>query len=165
MRSALLIIFLLAVSVPQKALSEGQQPVNTPSSGTNAKTTNQTPPSTVVLSQVVGNEQIGPSQQEQIKSSHVESISTIVIAIFTFLTFLVYRAQLKTARVAERAWMVSNSISELPVYSSLGKQPVGQTFPVRFLQTNLGRTPAWVTALGSKANLLPTGQSLPVEPI
>jgi hypothetical protein len=160
-----LLIALLLVQSSQVIQNKNKQPAPTIPANTESKADNQVSPSTPVVSHVVINENERENDKKKEKDGgHIDSYLTAVIALFTGLTFLIYRGQLSALKTSERAWMVSNSISEFPVYSSLGKQPTGQTFPARFEQTNRGRTPAWITAMGSRINLLPKGKTLPPEP-
>lgn len=165
-----LAIFLLLLSSPQRK-HDNKQTVRPDHANTPSQQTNQVPPPTVVHPQIVLCEHPGQDKQGQRNDEHdrkmdvvdrINSVSTAVVALFTFLTFLVFRGQLRATKISERAWMVSKSISELPTYSAIGHQP--DTFQIRFLLANMGRTPAWITGMGSRANLLPKGKTLPLEP-
>jgi len=162
---SLLVAVICLTAIAQSSKPQIKQPPASNSASTHSNNGNQVTPPTIVVSDSVLNEQKAQEDKKTVKNYHIDSFFTGVIAAFTVLTFWIYRGQLNATKIAERAWMVSNSISELPIYDHLARQPAGKTFPLRFLQTNLGRTPAWITAMGSRANLVSQGQNLPIEPI
>jgi hypothetical protein len=90
----------------------------------------------------------------------INSSSTVVIAVFTILTFFVYREILRSNKIAERAWVVSDIAATIPEDAKDG--PNG--FQVMCLLGNKGRTPAWVTAIGSRGQLTTATKGLPPEP-
>ncbi|MGA9304958.1 MAG: hypothetical protein WBW31_06080 [Candidatus Sulfotelmatobacter sp.] len=90
----------------------------------------------------------------------INSGSTVVIAIFTILTFFVYREMLRSSKIAERAWVVSDIASSIP--EDAKDSPNG--FQIIYLLGNKGRTPAWITAIGSRGRLTTAVKKLPPEP-
>lgn len=88
---------------------------------------------------------------------HINSLSTAVIAAFTVLMFVIVRRQDWAMKIAERAWIVSDIGSP---------QPVGSKDTVQIICKimNRGRTPAWITAMGSCGQLVKSEQDLPTNP-
>jgi hypothetical protein len=89
--------------------------------------------------------------------SFLNAISTTVVAVFTVLMVAVYWSQLQATKIAERAWIV-----DLPPGLPT-RNPDGDT-EIRWELENRGRTPAWVTSLGSAAQIVTAGDPLPVIP-
>ena len=84
-------------------------------------------------------------------------VTTAVIAAFTVLMFVVVHRQDRAMKIAERAWIVSD----------IGPpQPVGSidTVQVKCKIMNNGRTPAWITAMGSSGQFVRSEQDLPTNP-
>lgn len=89
--------------------------------------------------------------------NNINSFSTAVIAAFTVLMFVVVHRQDRAMKIAERAWIVSD----------IGPpQPVGSidTVQVKCKIMNNGRTPAWITAMGSSGQFVRSEQDLPTNP-
>jgi hypothetical protein len=96
--------------------------------------------------------------------SFTHTISTInavfsgAIVLLTILIWKVYRQQLASAHVTERAWI----ISEVQDVTVLNKNPILVFCKV----INSGRTPAWVKKTGSRGQVLRKGKEsdLPQAP-
>jgi len=88
---------------------------------------------------------------------HINSYSTAVIAAFTVLMFVVVRRQDRAMKIAERAWIVSDIGSPQPIGSK-------DTIQVICKIMNNGRTPAWITAMGSCGQFVRSEQDLPTNP-
>jgi hypothetical protein len=89
--------------------------------------------------------------------SFLNAISTTVVAVFTVLMVAVYWSQLQATKTAERAWIV-----DLPPGLPT-RNPDGDT-EIRWQLENRGRTPAWVTSLGSAAQIVAAGGPPPAIP-
>jgi hypothetical protein len=87
----------------------------------------------------------------------LNAISTAVVAAFTIVLALVGIYQFCATRTAERAWVV-------PVLPDPQAKNLGQDAVIRWHVENRGRTPAWVTSLGSAAKIIKAGDELPKEP-
>jgi hypothetical protein len=87
----------------------------------------------------------------------LNALSTAVVGAFTVLLAIVAYRQYLATRIAERAWVVCQPPNPLPTY-------VGGDVAIRWEVENRGRTPAWITALGSAARIIKIGDALPVEP-
>jgi len=87
----------------------------------------------------------------------INSLSTAVIAAFTVLMFVVMRRQDRAMKIAERAWVVSDIGSLEPTMQSDKVQVVCK-------MRNNGRTPAWITAMGSCGKLVKSKDELPEHP-
>ena len=88
---------------------------------------------------------------------HLNAASTSVVAVFTVLVVIVYWKQLGTTRTAERAWVVADA----PVYTP---RPQDHLVELSWALMNNGRTPAWVTELGSGGKIVKGGEELPENP-
>jgi len=87
----------------------------------------------------------------------LSAVSTLVIAIFTWLTWCVYRAQLAAAKLSDRAWLV-------PDIGLIEKTSVGGTSQVIVKVLNTGKTPAWVKSAGSNGWWVDRDHPLPGSP-
>jgi hypothetical protein len=87
---------------------------------------------------------------------HINSFSTGVIAAFTVLMFVVVYRQDQTTKISERAWVVSNTPGS-PQRSEDKVQVVCKIM-------NTGRTPAWITLIGSSAQFVKSEEDLPRIP-
>ena len=87
----------------------------------------------------------------------LNSISTIVIAAFSILMYVVVKGQWRTTEIIERAWVVPNPSSPAPYQTG-----ASALFSITWI--NKGKTPAWVTAMGSRAMLVKSESDLPKEP-
>jgi hypothetical protein len=87
----------------------------------------------------------------------LNAISTSVVGAFTIVLAIVGIFQFFATRTAERAWIV-------PVLPDPPSKNLGQDAVIRWHVENRGRTPAWVTSLGSAAKIIKAGDELPKEP-
>lgn len=87
----------------------------------------------------------------------LNAISTAVVGAFTIVLAIVGIVQFLAARRAERAWIV-------PVIPDPPTKNLGQDVAIRWQVENRGRTPAWMTSLGSAARIIKAGDELPKEP-
>jgi hypothetical protein len=97
--------------------------------------------------------------QGRLDSIHLDSVFTGIIALFTILTYFVYREQLRAAKISERAWIVPEVAPPIQDGGMISKN-----FQVVFSVVNKGRTPAWVTAIGSKGQLTTPKKGLSEKP-
>ena len=88
---------------------------------------------------------------------HINLLSTAVVAVFTFMIFVVMRRQDRAMKIAERAWVVSDIGSLEPTTRNDKVQVICKL-------RNNGRTPAWVTAMGSCGKLVRSENELPENP-
>jgi hypothetical protein len=88
---------------------------------------------------------------------HINLLSTAVIAVFTFMMFVVMRRQDRATKIAERAWVVSDIGSLEPTTRNDKVQVICKI-------RNNGRTPAWITAMGSCGKLVRSESDLPENP-
>lgn len=87
----------------------------------------------------------------------LNAISTAVVGLFTIVLGIVGILQFRATKTAERAWIVPD-IQFPPVERTNG----GIECLNHFL--NKGRTPGWVTAMGSSGQILRAEDQLPPEP-
>jgi hypothetical protein len=85
------------------------------------------------------------------------AIATAVIAIFTYLTWGIYREQLHAAKLDQRAWVI-------PIIGVITATPDQKMFQVKVDLRNNGKTPAWITAAGSAGKGATKQQPLPAIP-
>lgn len=86
----------------------------------------------------------------------LNALSTAVIAAFTLAMWRAIHNQNRAFRIAERAWIVPHAPS--------ATQNSNGEFDIRWLVENKGRTPAWVTELGSAGKPARAEAELPQEP-
>jgi hypothetical protein len=89
--------------------------------------------------------------------TYINLACTILIALFTFLTWRVYKAMLRTTKINERAWIVSEP-------SLIEETKVQGTFQATVQLGNTGKSPAWVTAAGSNGWFAEANNPLPKTP-
>jgi hypothetical protein len=87
----------------------------------------------------------------------LNALSTVVIATFTATMWRAIHNQNRAFRIAERAWLVPE-IQFPPQQSEDGQIELLNHF------LNKGRTPAWVTGMGSRGQILRPEDELPPEP-
>jgi hypothetical protein len=89
--------------------------------------------------------------------TYLNALFTLAIAVFSFLTWRIYKAMLRATKITERCWLVSavGSIEDTQVN---GKYQVIVKIP------NNGNTPAWVTAAGSRGSWVDDKNPLPEKP-
>jgi hypothetical protein len=95
-----------------------------------------------------------PDEQSKHWYDFIDPFSTLIIAIFTGLTFVVVRNQLNATKIEKRAWIVSQVMS-------VGKADAKGTYQVLCRTMNNGQTPAWMMAAGSVAIVKNKGEQLP----
>jgi hypothetical protein len=88
----------------------------------------------------------------------LNAISTAVVAVFTVVLACIGIAQFSSTKLEKRAWMVVKS-PEPPT-----TDPDTGNAVIRWQVENRGRTPAWVTSLGSTARIVRVGDALPEPP-
>jgi hypothetical protein len=159
---------LLLISLPSKQTNNTvQQPSNARAQSNNcpAQSRSCPPPAPSVvqqfqLSQPAPDPDKSEGKDKSKASGFINSYSTLVIAIFTVLTFVVFRNQLRASKISERAWVVPNIVSSEPQ----DEGGMADGFQVMCLLENRGRTPAWLTALGSRGQLVKLSGALPQKP-
>ena len=82
---------------------------------------------------------------------------TALIALFTFLTWRVYKAMLRATKITERCWLVSD-------VGSIEDTQINGKFQVIVKIPNNGNTPAWVMAAGSNGSWVDDNNPLPKKP-
>jgi len=87
----------------------------------------------------------------------IDPFSTAIIALFTVLTYLTLRSQLEANKIEKRAWLVSD-------IGSIEETKIKGTFQVIVQLRNNGKSPAWVTAAGSKGLWATDTNPLPKDP-
>lgn len=87
----------------------------------------------------------------------INSFSTVVIAVFTVVMCYVVRNQNRATQIAERAWIVSD-MEAAPPYEP--NQTIRYVCRIR----NKGRTPAWITEMGSRGHVVKTENDLLTVP-
>jgi len=87
----------------------------------------------------------------------LSAVATAIIAIFTWLTWGIYKGQLQTTKLTERAWLVAD-------IGAITKTPKEGLFQVFVEVRNNGKTPAWVTAAGSRGWCKTEQKPLPETP-
>jgi hypothetical protein len=85
------------------------------------------------------------------------AVATAVIAIFTFLTWLIYREQLRVSKINERAWIV-------PIIGEVTATSDPKAFQIEVHLKNTGKTPAWIFAAGSQGKGQTKEKPLPAIP-
>jgi hypothetical protein len=87
----------------------------------------------------------------------LNTLATIAIAVFTILTFLIYRAQLAAMKINARAWIV-------PIIHPIEPTADPLEFQVTVDLANTGKTPAWITSAGSRGKGATAQAPLPTVP-
>jgi len=87
----------------------------------------------------------------------IDPFSTAVIAIFTVLTYFNLSSQLQATKIEKRAWLV-------PDIGLIEETKITGTFQVIVQLKNNGKSPAWVTAAGSKGLWADDKNPLPKHP-
>lgn len=163
------LLFLLIYVPSEPTQSKPHQPSDTTAhSGDSQKqerdstATGQVVPEQVIVSQLNSDPNQNAEQGGFHKySSHIDSFFTAVIAVFGVLTWRVYREMLRANKIAERAWVVPNIITpSLPG----NEKDMPHGFQVICRIENNGRTPAWLTATGSRGQVIKAGAQLSPEP-
>jgi len=161
---AIALVFLLA-QPPQKP----EQPIQPSNSKTSAqKIPEQVKPLPTLPNPVSGTTAgpIGNPEQTSATNGYdgphhlitlINLLCTVLIALFTFLTWRVYRAMLRTTKINERAWIVSEP-------GSITETKIQGTFQAAVQLGNTGKSPAWVTAAGSNGWLADASKPLPKIP-
>lgn len=133
----------------------------------NCTTAGQVVPQQIIISQLNSDpnqkaEQDGFSKYRDHNNllNSLNTLFTATIALFGVLTWRIYKEMLRANKIAERAWVVPNIVSSLP--ESEKDMPHG--FQVICRIENKGRTPAWLTATGSRGQFLKAGTPLSPEP-
>jgi len=98
-----------------------------------------------------------PTKQAHDAIDRVNALSTAVVGAFTVVLAIFTYRQYRATRTAERAWIVQQAPGP-PTKNSDGD------YEIRWELENRGRTPAWVTSLGSAGTIIQAGQSLPENP-
>lgn len=98
-----------------------------------------------------------PAKQAHDAIDLLNALSTAVVSAFTVVLAIVAYRQFVATRIAERAWVVCQAPDPLPTYT-------GGNVAIRWVVENKGRTPAWVTSLGSAARIIKAGDELPATP-
>lgn len=87
----------------------------------------------------------------------LDAISTAVVGVFTIVLALATYRQYRATRIAERAWVVCQAPDPPPPNQE-------GDVAIRWVVENKGRTPAWVTSMGSAARIIKADDALPDEP-
>lgn len=87
----------------------------------------------------------------------INSLSTVAMAAFTILIFVIMRRQLRATQIVERAWIVPDIGDPEPTQSKDTVQVICKIW-------NKGHTPAWITAMGACGQLVKSDKDLPEEP-
>jgi hypothetical protein len=98
-----------------------------------------------------------PAKQAHDAIDLLNALSTAVVSAFTVVLAIVAYRQYAATRIAERAWVVSQAPDPPPT------NPEGDV-AIRWVVENRGRTPAWVTSLGSAARIIKARDELPENP-
>jgi hypothetical protein len=174
MRYLACIFLLLSTSLAHQREPPKQQ--QKPSGDSTSKTdtkieplpTVKTPPTLIPTPANTGNAATtAPSTNTQKKSyqnngwEHVaiilSAVATLVIAVFTLLTWLIYKEQLRVSKINERAWVV-------PLIGEITATPDPKTFQIQVNLRNNGNTPAWIVAAGSQGKGATKEKPLPDIP-
>jgi hypothetical protein len=162
-------LLLLIVPIAASTQNEGQS-VNQSNKPSNARHEKKvTPPAapkapeskddepTIQYNQTYNEDAHKPAKQTHDAIDLLNALSTAVVGVFTVvLAFVAYRQYIAT-RTAERAWLVCQAPDPLPTYT-------GGNVAIRWVVENKGRTPAWMTSLGSAASIIKAGDELPATP-
>lgn len=88
----------------------------------------------------------------------LNALSTLAVAIATVVMVVVAYNQHRATKRAERAWVVADT-PNLPVVN-----PQTGDAEISWILPNNGRTPAWVTELGTATRIERVGEELPENP-
>jgi hypothetical protein len=160
-----LLLLIAAISAPNAGQSVGQS--NKPGTARHEKKVTQpaspkAPESEAEQPTVQYNQSYYEDMGKPAKQAHdaidlLNALSTAVVSAFTVVLAIVAYRQYVATRIAERAWIVCQAPDPMPTYT-------GGNVAIRWVVENKGRTPAWMTSLGSAARIIKAGDELPATP-
>jgi hypothetical protein len=165
MRFSILICVILLAQVPKKP----EQPIQSKKSESTAQEVQKQIEPLPTLPNPIGSTTTAPvSNPEQTSTAnsydgphHLVTYTNLfcaaLIALFTCLTWRVYKAMLRATKITERCWLVSD-------VGSIGETQIDGKYQVIVKIPNNGNTPAWITAAGSNGSWVDDKNPLPQKP-
>jgi hypothetical protein len=87
----------------------------------------------------------------------LNTVATTAMAVFALFSVLIYWGQLRALKINERAWIV-------PIVGVVEPISNSKQFQIKVELRNKGKTPAWVTAAGSRGKGVTDEKPLPGTP-